>query len=313
MSAFTLVPYTPRLKEAWDKAVASSKNGNFLHRRDYMDYHAHRFDEQSVMIMRKAKPVAVFPCTRHADAIVSHAGLTYAGLIYAADLHAVDVMDIFGMLTAHYKMLGADSILYKAIPHIFHAYPAEEDLYALFRIGARLVRRDVSSVVALGHRIKLSDSRKNSIRKAEKNHAVFLEDVGVESFYPMLRDVLRKFDAEPTHSEDELRLLKSRFPENIRIFGAGKSGELLAGAMVYDFGAVVHAQYLASSEDGRNIGALDFLMSYLLDDIYSDRKYFSFGISTEKNGMYLNEGLIFQKEGLGGRAIVHDFYEVALK
>ena len=37
-----------------------------------------------------------------------------------------------------------------------------------------------------------------------------------------------------------------------------------------------------------------------------------FGISTEHGGDYLNEGLIFQKEGFGARSVCYDCYEVAL-
>ncbi|GLW61730.1 hypothetical protein Hthe01_20790 [Hydrogenophilus thermoluteolus] len=36
-------------------------------------------------------------------------------------------------------------------------------------------------------------------------------------------------------------------------------------------------------------------------------------LSSEQKGRYLNEGLIFQKEGFGGRVIVHDFYELELQ
>ena len=36
--------------------------------------------------------------------------------------------------------------------------------------------------------------------------------------------------------------------------------------------------------------------------------YFDFGKSTERHGEYLNEQLIFQKEGFGGRAVCYDTY-----
>ena len=38
--------------------------------------------------------------------------------------------------------------------------------------------------------------------------------------------------------------------------------------------------------------------------------YIDFGTSTEQGGTYLNEGLIKQKEGFGGRAVVYDTYEL---
>jgi len=297
----------------WDLVVLNSKNGNFLHLRNYMDYHSHRFDEQSVIIKKNGKPVAVFPCNRIDTTIVSHGGLTYAGLIFGKDLHAAEVLDILRLLVKYYSKLGCTVMYYKAIPHIFHRYPAEEDLYALFRIGARLVRRDLSSAILLQERIKLSDSRKSTIRKAEKKGLIFVENSKFDDFHNLLCDVLSKFNRSPVHTVDELQILQGRFPEHIRLFSAHSDGQLFAGALVYDFGNVVHTQYLASSEQGRKIGALDFVLFHMLDQVFKNRHCFSFGISTEQDGQVLNEGLVFQKEGFGARAIVQDFYEVDLK
>ncbi len=309
---YQIVRYCNEFMNEWDAVVQSSRNGNFLHLRHYMDYHAHRFDEQSVIVVRNGKPVAVFPCNRQGEMIVSHGGLTYAGLIYGANLHAVDVLDIFGLLSSHYRELGSRVLRYKAIPHIFHRYPAEEDLYALFRLDARLVRRDLSSVIALDGRIKLSDSRKCTIRKAEKHGLAFVENNGLQEFHDLLEIVLAKFSTQPVHTLAELELLQSRFPKQIRLFTAWIDRQLQAGALVYDFGHVVHTQYLASSEQGRKVGALDFVLARLLDQVFADRRYFNFGISTEQDGRTLNEGLIFQKEGFGARAVAQDFYEMEL-
>jgi hypothetical protein len=90
---------------------------------------------------------------------------------------------------------------------------------------------------------------------------------------------------------------------------ARREDALLAGVLVYDFGSVVHTQYMAASEEGRRLDALSFLLAELIGGIYADRAYFSFGISTEQEGRVLNGGLIAQKEYFGARAVVHDFYE----
>lgn len=310
---FSLLPYRPDLKKNWDEVVLRSKNANFLHLRDYMDYHAHRFNEQSVMVVCKGKPVAVFPCNLQDNVVISHGGLTYGGLIYGTELHATAVLEIFEKLREYCRELGAKILRYKAIPHIFHRYPAEEDLYALFRLNANLVRRDLSSAIPMWARIKLSDSRKNTIRKAQKNGVTVCEDDHLKDFHGLLEFVVKKFGASPVHTLDELELLKKRFPEKIRLFVANSKGQLLAGALVYDFGHVAHTQYLASSDAGRELGALDGLLAHLLENIFHERRYFSFGISTENGGRHLNEGLNFQKEGFGARAIVHDFYDLEIK
>src|ERR1700690_708826 len=92
-SDFALIKYSDEHKVTWDRVVCESKNGNFLHSRDYMDYHAHRFDEQSVIVLKQGKPITVFPCNRVNEIIVSPGGLTYGGLIYGRKLHAVDVLE----------------------------------------------------------------------------------------------------------------------------------------------------------------------------------------------------------------------------
>lgn len=277
--------------------------------RDYMEYHADRFEDHSVLIYSDGKPVAVFPCTKDCDSFVSHAGLTYGGLLCDKSIHASDVIAIFQQLGEYFRSMGGKRLIYKAVPHVFHTYPAEEDLYALFRLNARLTRRDISSVIEIAKRPKFSDSRKNTARKSEKAGVELSECVSFEEFHILLSSVLVKFGKTPVHSLDELNLLKSRFPENIRLFGAVLDGSLLAASLVYDFGHIVHTQYMASSETGRNLGALDFLLIYLVSQVFGDRKYFSFGVSTEDQGRFMNEGLIRQKEGFGGRAVVYDFYE----
>jgi hypothetical protein len=90
-------------------------------------------------------------------------------------LKAVEVIEIFSLIKQYYKSLGFKKISYKAIPSIYHNYPAEEDLYALFRIDAQLIRSDISSVISLNDKIKFSESKKQSVTKCEKNNINLLK------------------------------------------------------------------------------------------------------------------------------------------
>lgn len=296
----------------WERVVSNSKNGNFLFSRNYMDYHSHRYIDESILIYRNDRPLAVFPCNRNDLTVFSHGGLTYGGLLIGIEVHALDVLSIFELISDYFKSKGANKIIYKAIPSVFHRYPAQEDLYALNRVGAKLFRRDLSSVIQLDSVPKFSDSRKNTARKSEKAGAVVIELFDLLEFHNLLTFVLKKFGVLPVHSLEELQLLKSRFPEQIRLFGCILDDQLLAATLIYDFGHLVHTQYMASSDEGRRLGSLDFLLMKLIQDDFSKKSYFSFGISTEDSGQILNEGLSRQKEGFGGRGIVHDFYEWVL-
>ena len=277
-----------------------------------MDYHADRFVDTSLVIERDGDIEAVFPANQRGNEVVSHAGLTYAGLITTSALRAESTLAVFQALGDHYRALGVERIVYKAVPHVFHRSPAEEDLYALHRLGAKLKRRDISSVVSLQDPFHFTDGRKQSISKARKAGVRVQVGGDVAEFHSLLTETLRKHHAVPTHSLQELRLLQSRFPQNIVLHEARVGEVLHAGTLVYDFGKAVHTQYMAASEAGRRSEALSFLLAELINSIYADRQYFSFGISSEEEGTQLNGGLIAQKEYFGARAVVHDFYEWVL-
>ena len=74
-------------------------------------------------------------------------------------------------------------------------------------------------------------------------------------------------------------------------------------------GQVAHAQYISATDEGREVGASDLVLDHLIREVYADKAYFDFGISTEQAGYRLNSGLALYKENFGGRAIAYDWYE----
>ena len=117
----------------------------------------------------------------------------------------------------------------------------------------------------------------------------------------------------PVHTLGEASLLRSRFEEEMRLFVVrSPQGAVLAGCLAYVTPAVAHIQYIAAGSEGRACGALDLLFATLIDGRFAGRRYLDFGISTEQGGTLLNEGLIFQKEGFGGRAVCYDTYTIKL-
>jgi hypothetical protein len=305
----TVKPYHAELAMVWDDLLLKTRARNFLFLRKYMDYHCDRFVDRSLIVESADRPIAVFPASSHVKTIISHAGLTYGGLIATERLRTEDTLRVFDKIRKHYFELGIEKLIYKAIPYIFQQYPVQEDLYALFRFGAKVIRRDVSSVIALDKDFRYSKGCKWSINKARKAKISLNVGNDFPTFHVMLSSLLKKFEVAPTHSLSEIILLHERFPNEIVLYEARLENELLAGSVVYDLGDTVHTQYLAASDRGREVGALDFLLADLIENVYKDRRYFSFGISTENDGKTLNSGLIAYKEGFGARAVVHDFYE----
>lgn len=296
----------------WNEFVANAKNGLFLFDRSYMDYHNNRFSDHSLMIFKKNVLIALFPANEKDQIIYSHSGLTFGGLVMSFKLNAAEVIGILTEIINYYRLYGIYEIYYKAISPIFHKYPAQEDLYALFRHNATLYRRDVSTIVQLSKPIQFSETKRQAIAKCEKLNTRLSENQDFSEYWELLKQVLAKFDVNPVHTLEEIILLKSKFPGKIRLFEARQNEDLLAGIVIYDYDNVIHTQYMANSEIGRKSGALDFINFKLINENFKNRKYYSFGISSEEEGRKLNEGLIQQKEMMGGRAAVNDFYKIKL-
>lgn len=168
---YEVVRYMPAMKTQWDAFVRKSRNGSFLFLRNYMDYHQQRFDDFSLLIYDRQSLVALLPLNKEADgSVTSHGGLTYGGLITDKRAKTEKVMHMFVCLNLWLRNAGITRVVYRPVPWIYHEMPAEEDLYALVNIcNARLVAREISSTIAQENKISFSQSRKDCLRKAERD------------------------------------------------------------------------------------------------------------------------------------------------
>ena len=317
MSLLQFIQYSPKMEEAWDRFVARSRNGTFIHSRAFMDYHSDRFDDRSVLVVSDDEIVGVFPAHAMRSGVASHNGLTFGGIVYGMDQRASLVRDMLAGLSDHFATAGFKKITYKAVPHIFHRYPAEDDLYALQSLNAKLIRRDLSAVIPPNGRVKISSLRKRGKKKAQRNNVVIREGDFYEEFYALLANVLRRHNATPIHSIAELKLLKQRLPERFKLFGAFENDELTAATWVFRFDTALHTIPRQFAPRPRNRCARSFAFPCFgfggfLDLAVQDNLYLSFGASTEQGGSVLNEGLMTQKEGFGARGLVLDQYEITL-
>jgi hypothetical protein len=311
---FEVRRYTPDRADEWNHFVAQSKNGTFLFDRRFMDYHADRFRDHSLMIYRDRRLYALLPANEKDNVLVTHGGLTYGGLVMSRQCSAKGVLDAFTAMNDNLCQQGFHHVIYKAIPWIYHQLPAEEDLYALTSVcNARLTIRDISSAVVASHRMKFAESRRSGLRKAQHAGLTIAESDDVEAFWHILNDNLTaKYAVHPVHTADELRLLRSRFPERIRLWLAYRGQTPVGGTLLFLTPQVLHTQYISATPEGKAVGAIDLLFDHLINKVYADFPYIDFGKSTVSDSADLNEQLIFQKEGFGARAVCYDTYEYDL-
>ena len=305
--------YEQRYKAQWDKLVRQSKNGVFLFYRDYMEYHADRFNDFSLLFFQDDQLLALMPANRIDNTVVSHGGLTFGGIVCDALMTTYQMLEIFSVLIDHLRAQGIKNLIYKPVPRMYHTLPAEEDLYALFLSNARLLRRDVSSVIVRGQNAPSAEVRQTSLQKSKSLGIEVAQTSDFSEFMSIVAAGLKsRYEVLPVHTAVEMELLAGRFPDNIKLFTASRGGKLLAGVVVYENSTVAHSQYISTTSKGRALGALDAVFDALLHEIYRDKPCFDFGKSTTGNGRNLNLGLIRNKESYGARATVYDFYELDL-
>jgi len=311
--------FEPADAARWDDFCDRSYCATFLHTRRFLSYHCDRFQDRSVILESKGEWFGVLPAALDPHdpcTVVSHPGITYGNVVHDGSLRGAAMIEAFGSIIGLLQGAGAKRLHYKALPYIYHRAPAQDDLFALHRLGARRYRCDLSSCIDLAHRLPVSERRRRGVKKAARVELAF--DDGIEmlgELWPVVEDNLRrKHETRPTHSLDEMRWLAESFADQIGIRVARLRGEVVAGIVMFRCTPVVHAQYIASNDAGRECSALEALFERCIREaVELAARYFDFGISTEEQGRVLNEGLYRFKSEFGSSGVVHDFYELDLQ
>jgi hypothetical protein len=303
----------------WEELVARACNGTFLHTRQFISYHGDRFRDRSLVLEnRRGRIVGVFPAAEapaDPEMVISHPGLTYGGLVHDGSVRGASMIGALGAIASHYRNLGYRQLRYKVVPSIYHASPAEDDVYALFRLGARR-QCDLSAAVDLTNRGQVTRRRLRSRRRAE-SAGVRVEQNWYEiaGFWKILEyNLASRHGASPVHSIAEIEMLHESFPDAILLITAKIGTDLVGGTLLFSSSQVSRMQYTATTEQGRAVFATDPIMEYAID-VARKRgcRYFDFGTCTFEGGQILHQDLYHFKVSFGGGGVVYDHYELDLR
>ncbi len=305
--------YTSNFKEDWNAIVSVADNGHFMMNRDYMEYHADRFQDSSLVIFKQDRLIGVIPGNSKEEIFYTHQGLTFGGIVLHPDFNrACLYSQIFKLLFETLKNKNFKEINYKCIPHIYHENPCEADQYFLRNFSTNIQSYvELSTSIDLRSSPAISQLRIRGKKKAEKSEILVQESQDIAGFWKILSERLdEKYKKNPVHTLDEIDLLQKQFPNNIKLFTATHPVQgLCGGVMIYETKTVAHAQYISANSFGMENGALDALFFHLIEQYRKKGcRFFDFGISTEQKGQHLNEPLIQFKEGFGGRSIIYVSY-----
>jgi len=301
---------------AWDSFCGESFQGTFLHTRRFLTYHGERFADRSLIIEDNGHWVGIFPAAQVEGEIISHPGLTYGGVLHRGGLFGSRMIAALEILSRHYAGQGFTRLVYKVVPAIYHHVAAQDDLYALHRLGAVRHRCLLSSTIDLRNRRPVAERRRRGVRRAVRAGVVLVEGrEWLRPFWTILAANLgRRHQARPVHSIEEIEDLADRFPAEISCLCATWERQVVAGTVLFRSETTVHTQYIAASEDGFRLSALDALFDQAISTASSGPwRWFDFGTSNEQGGQVLNDGLYTFKTEFGGGGTVYETFELDLK
>ncbi len=300
-----IVPYEPRWRAVWDEFVRRSRNGHFMLERGYMDYHADRFQDSSLLFFHEGRLAALLPAHRCNGELVSHEGLPFGGFVVGPSTVHRDLVSVFAALPAHLRDLGVGRLTYTPAPLCYHASPVEDDLYLLHRAGARCTSIKLSAGFSGPVPQHMSGQTRRAMRKAERKlPCEFFECHEVAVFWGHLERFLEeRRAARPVHTAGEMTLLKGRFPEHIRMFFARAGGEIVGGELVYLTSRVQRGQYSFRHRNDSTSVSRRLSLWLAVHPDYT-RPWIDLGTSVDPGTSEIDAPLFFSKENTGARGTV---------
>ncbi len=307
-----IIRYTEDHRKQWEEFVSNSKNGTFHLSRNFIDYHGTRFNDHSLLAVVENELVGVLPMNESGKEVFAHQGLTYGGWVLSHNIRLDEFQRLFVSFLQYLEGKGIDQLHYKTIPYMYHQIPSQEDLHMLHLAGAISSGQHVNPVIIPSNVPVFQERRIRGMKKALKEGIRIEVSENIDSYYTIVEELLKAYVAKPAHSREELIDLKNRFPNEIILHAAFVGNEMCGGILCFETPNCVRFQYIASTLEGKDKGALDLLFATLIQETYSKKDYIDFGTSTNNQGAILALGISQQKEGFGARTSIQPIYTLAL-
>lgn len=322
-----VVAFNKQFEKVWDNFVEDKAiNGTFLQTRRFLNYHpAERFHDASCLIFDDKKNlVAVCPaCAKMIDdnrIFYSHAGSSYGGVLIDPKWYKTG--KVIGIIQALEKYIienGYERIIVKQTPSLFAMENADLLQYCFFYLGyycyselnlyvdLEKYNENILSEFSQGKRTDVHNCQRRGLYV--RRLTSFSEIV---QLHELLEKTLRKYGIAPIHTAEELYDFQTaRLREECECFGVFERDKMVAASMMFYFkkAGVAHTQYLCADPAYKQLSPMTYLYYAMLEEMRK-RGYpkVSWGVGTEKMGLYMNEGLIKNKEYYGSKYSINPVF-----
>jgi len=216
----------------WDSFVLESNNGTIFHTRKFLNYHQDRmFEDCSFIFKNKSKIEAVFSGAIINKILHSHPGSSFGGFVFNS-LSFEFGKKIVELLIDFANKNSLKEVVVIPTPFIYYDNYNEIMEYCLYMKGFNTIEYYISSFVDLKSNLlnQMHDRKRRYIKKMQDKIKIKLSD-DLDSFYPILINNKLKHKAKPTHSLEELKILKKKFPNEIILLLSYKNNKIIGGAL----------------------------------------------------------------------------------
>jgi len=308
---YNIKKYQSQSAKIWNDFINRSANGTFLHQRDYMDYHAERFTDFSLMIYEGEKLKAVLPAHRIKNVLYAHNGLTYSDFIFHFKAKLEHKIAIIQTALQYLNEHDITKLYIKTIPFIFGKITDQSNEYIYHQLQAGLISVKPFFVYLKRNEIKPNRNRLKNIKKlAMQDYKIVQGKEKLSDFWKLVEHNLKsRYQSHPVHSLEEMEKLINNFPEQIKLYSLLHKNQILAGALVYYINNALHFQYIHSVLPKEERMAVEWLI-YDIVNRHAHFEYISFGTSAVENNN-LNKGLAYWKQSFGSVLINQYHYEIS--
>ncbi|MBI4004973.1 GNAT family N-acetyltransferase [Candidatus Roizmanbacteria bacterium] len=309
----------------WDTFVDKSNNGTIFHKLKFLQYHQKRkFSFFNLVFHEDNNLIAVLPGSLQDGIFKSPVGASYGSFV-TKKLSFQKYEELVRCFIEFVKKNKIKEIYMTPPPIIYMRTYDETERFLLSYYGFQPEYHLITSAVNLDFEDKDDDVKyivskrlRSNIERSRKNNLMVKFSDDYESFYPILIENKKKFNAKPTHSLDEIITLKQLFPENIKLLMAyDGSMNPIAGIVLFIANSTtVLTFYISHNIKYQNLKPVSRLLYEIA--LWSRKKgykWLDFGVSMDtysKNPMEPSRSLIFFKEGLNTSLFLRTTYHLIL-
>ncbi len=306
-------------RKHWEEFIKGSDNGTIFHLPGFLDYHPeNRFRNHHILVEngKGIEAIITGALVEKDDGIWfrSYPGASWGGPVIKDNATLSRTESMMEAFFSYCRKHGWKGIEMTNPPEPYFRRPHNYLDFILVKNNFKYVRRELTAVIDLsrpGDDIDLafSESARRGIRKALKNNLIFEEDNDFSKFYPVLQTNLQqRHGVKPTHSLEELVLLRNLLGDRIRQFVVKNGDQVLAGMVMFHCNPrVVLAFYISHDDRYQSLRPVNLVYREVIRWA-RDRGYHYLDLGTYTLDMDVNYGLCRFKESFSARGFFRNTF-----